>query len=675
MALHFVASSPAHPCASLVIRVLAAITPYIKQRNKSLTAKSTRKLEIGRKLGFIDGECGMNRSAVYVLFLAMMILIRLGSAADWTYDTEVEHPSPTKDKYRYAHAYIWIPSSCTDHVRGLVLASQTSSEETFAVDPSIREAALQAKLAIIFIRGGGLSVPEIPADTVLLNNILAKLALETGFPEIEHAPWFTVGHSTSSNFTVGLAYWKPERTFGFMTYKGGITGPLDWMEQTQEELYDSLQYIPILGVQGNYEEFGGHRDSAVGTEQAIRDSRAQVMRLRRRDPSRFLISSFMCIGEGHMGWSKQAAPLLGMFIRKAAERRIPENAFAVNGPVELNTMSAENGWLADTGIVENPAELEIDSAGTSSDPQDHFWMSDREFADAWVAWHRTAARAQQIVAPEWAKPRIEPSVMNYTYDDNSKTYGAINLSVYDCYTITAGASSGLPTHIYVQSGPGIAKNDSVLCFHPCRVFDTRTVRVMIRQNGNEQYKPADRMIKFKINPTASGTQQSLEWEPLPQLVNAGDTVTLEATATAAGPVTFEIVSGPAELIDSTRMVVTTSVVNKETTPIHIRAGHLGSDDFHAVVKDLWLDASVTPVHTRRPSVAGHVRASTLSIAGNRLRVAPVSYERTARVLNASGRLVGTITVAAHARTASLPRLQPGIYLVELSNEVVRIPVR
>ncbi len=617
----------------------------------------------------------MNRNVAYALFGAMMILSGATTAAEWTYDTEVEHPSPTKDKYRYAHAYIWIPSSCTDHVRGIILASQTSSEEQYATDPHIREAAHQAKLAIIYIRGGGLSVPEIPADTLFLNNILAKVAQETGFPEIEHAPWFTCGHSTSSNFAVGLAYWKPERTFGFMTYKGGITGPLEWMEQTQEELYDSLQYIPILGVQGNYEEFGGHRDSAVGTEQAIRDSRAQVMRLRRRDPSRFLISSFMCIGEGHMGWSKQAAPLLGMFIRKAAKRRIPENAFAVNGPVELNTISAENGWLADTGIVENPAELEIDSAGTSSDPEDHFWMIDREFADAWVSWHRTGARTQQIVAPKWAKPRIEPSVMNYTYDDNSKAYSAMNLSVYDCYAITAGASSGLPTHIYVQSGPGIAKSDSVLCFHPCRVFDDRTVRVMIRQNGNEVYKPADRMIKFKINPTAGSNPQTLEWGILPDLVQAGDTVTLSGVASSGGPVSFEIVSGPAELIDDSRMVVTPTVIKKETTKIHLRAGQPGSEEFKAVVEERLIDAAVTPAEVRRSISPRTPKRRSPAMVGDHLRVNAASRDRNVRVITLSGRTVATIRVAAHSGTVAIPRLSPGVYIAKLSNEIVPISIQ
>lgn len=574
----------------------------------------------------------------------------------WTHSVEVQINHEKNERQR---AYLWIPESCSTGIRGLIMGAHTSAEALFVRDQHTRGVAEEERLAIIYFYPSAFSTLD-QSDTTLFKETLAKLAGISGFPEIEHAPWISLGHSTSSHFVLNLAWWWPERTFGSIMYKGGLTPEPGWNEKT-------IAHVPIIGFNGEFEEY-------APPEGAFSALRLNALDYRAPSPETYLVGAGMITGEGHMGWSKRAAPLIALFIKKAAQYRIADAPIARQSPVTLHDMVASEGWLADTNVFATDGNVRIDTATAFDNPDRKLWLIDREFAEAWKTFHAEVGdkKKQSLFGKE---PEFNPDagVRKHLGSDVQPDNYKARVDLWKSYTVTGYVASGLSVDAYVQTGPGYFDGDT-LRFNPCMIPEENNTRIILRQDGNEEYKPVDCLIRTSIKKKDGTPQQITIPESFPQLA-IGESLEIQAEAGSGLPVTLWVMSGPGEL-DGNVLTAMPYTGNADSALIYVRAGQAGGEtyataevvEFTVTVRRNSADAKPrTFAHEPRQSI----RALEFTNAGLRVSVSPSDDKMglSAVLIDSRGRTVSR----AKARTANAVEIptrdiSSGVYLLQVRTE-------
>lgn len=296
-----------------------------------------------------------------------------------------QYAAAAKDvRGREITAYLWIPPQA-DRVRGVLVGGSTLMEPEFAKDPIIRRACAAESLAVVYF------FPSLDAlfnyrernSGVLLQKALGDLARISGYGEIATAGLFSYGHSVGTIFARNVAFWNPDRCFGVLLFKGGMGFPANDPEA-------SVLGVPILSVKGQFEEFGPGPSGVLrdfeDRETAWKTTRAGLLRLRRRD-DRFLLSLLVEPGATHFAWSERVARYVALFIRKAAQRRIPDRPPGAEKPGGLIPIDPQSGALSDGNLGEAgaaPAAAYADFRGGAAEA---FWHLDLELAEANDAFH------------------------------------------------------------------------------------------------------------------------------------------------------------------------------------------------------------------------------------------------------------------------------------------------
>lgn len=480
----------------------------------------------------------------------------------WTYRTG---PDTLKNKSYYA--YLWIPETASKGIRGLILAPQISAEWQFVRNPVIRKAAEKEKLAIIYFNPSRVSVLNA-TDTTYLLDVLNRFAEMSGYREIKHAPWFMFGHSTGCLFAMYMAYWKPERTIGAICYKGGIVPNPAWFG-------GSINNIPVMGVQGQYEEY----DNTAGvnaTDHSAVALRKDVLRYRSQSPDRNFFSATILPGEGHMLWTETGVNIIAEFIGKAAQYRIPKGAIATNGPVKLRNLNLNIGWAAKGDPHTSIDKVLIGPMSKMTSKDSCYWFFDEEFARHWLALHQDTRKERQYVCPPDMPPVITPDPLRpLEFVANGKLYET-RIVMDARFTVKAGSSSGLPVDVNYQTGPGILQ-DGVFRVNPADIADDMTIRVGLRQNGNTRYKIADRLIKVRLS-KRDGKPQTIKSTPVNRALQPGERIKIEVVSDSGLPVTLSLNAGPGELNGNTLHIKPfTSKTGKAV--VIIRAGQEGNSEY------------------------------------------------------------------------------------------------
>ena len=269
-------------------------------------------------------------------------------------------------------AFLWIPAEAKQ-VQGLLVAGMTLMEREFAKDAAIRKACADEGLAILFFKCG-LSEIDLP-------RVLNDLARVSGYGELPAAPLMFVGHSAGGPQAKALAIKMADRCFGLVQYRGGVPGGSESVPPG----------VPVLMMLGQFDEFGGTMRDPSGREtwEGGRDALADFRGKDRRNLASVVVEP----GAGHFAWSDRNAAYLALFIRKAAQARIPDWPPEAEQPVPCKSVDPQSGWLSDltTGTM-----YSWSAAGRSApapyrqyagDKAHAAWHFDREMAEATVAYH------------------------------------------------------------------------------------------------------------------------------------------------------------------------------------------------------------------------------------------------------------------------------------------------
>jgi hypothetical protein len=580
------------------------------------------------------------------------------------YDTLMRGNNITK-------VWLWLPGTVTTGggLRGLITASATVAEESFVLNQEVRTAATNSQLGILFFNPSAITAfgtggaSGIDADTTFFLRALDKMANASGFAAVRHCPWFTMGHSTGSAFARNLPWWKPERCLGALVFKGGaITAP-SWSNKLIAE-------VPLLGMSGQFEEYGpnGGCSNPRDNDANYRATAEDIIRLRQNAP-RQLGFATMLPGEGHFAFARpEGAQFVAMFIEKCAQYRLPLGVYADNGPVTLNAIDEQTGWVADTSVY---ATVALDSVPNTSNLENKFWFLDKQLAQAWQAIHIKAGNniyneTRVLLAANGNTPNITGATgLNYN-DCNGKSWVG-NASIGDVITFN-GPTVGSQTLITEDiAGAAVEDAPNTFTINPTLVPDNGSVwmRMWVDRDGSGN-TAADRLVRLRPQRRTNGTSNFVTIVPIgDQQEGASFSPTITVSSGQTPFVT--VVAGPATISNGV-LTIGRIPAGRDTVKVVLRAAAAGNSTFAS--------SAVTETSFRvYQAIVSQPKAANLSNlillypnpATTSVQIALSNQQDIdqVQVQDNTGRLIYTATVGMPKTSINTTRLTAGLYSVRI----------
>ncbi|HLP77026.1 MAG TPA: hypothetical protein VK327_08915, partial [Candidatus Paceibacterota bacterium] len=309
----------------------------------------------------------MNCKRIPPAFLVATLLVWMGfssHAADWQWSVPVTPPPVSTNEH--PRAFLWIPPGCKI-VRGVVFGHHNMEEEPVFEHPVFRKALAEIGFAEIWVaptfdhnfrfdRGAGEK----------FDAMLAALARESGYSELTNAPLVPCGHSAAASMPWYIAAWKPERVIAGVSFSG------QW---------------PYVPDPGNAPEFPDHRIDSVpglvsqGEYEWVDETILRGLKIRNDHPL-MPLSALGCPADGHFAALDDKIGLLALYVKKAAQYRLPENYSG--GAVKLNPIDVTRaGWLAERYATgKNPSAPAAPVGKFKGEAANAFWYFDGELAKA-----------------------------------------------------------------------------------------------------------------------------------------------------------------------------------------------------------------------------------------------------------------------------------------------------
>ncbi|UAY56031.1 hypothetical protein [Arachidicoccus terrestris] len=272
-----------------------------------------------------------------------------------------------------SRAFLWIPENC-EKIRGFILAQNNMEEEMILENPVFRRAMADLGFAEVWVspffdhlfrfnQGAG----------DIFNQMVKDLAEVSGYAELRYAPVVTLGHSAAASWPYYFAAWNPGRTLAAISVSGQwpyfrnpVFAPDIWTQ------HQNIDFIPSLETMGEYEN--AESWATEGLKQ-------------RAEHPRMPLSMLACPGEGHFASTDKKVAYLALYIKKAADYRLPETYPLSAAPRLRPVDPVKSGWLVprwkrDSAFDAMPAPV----GQYKGDPVEAFWFFDEEMAMATIAY-------------------------------------------------------------------------------------------------------------------------------------------------------------------------------------------------------------------------------------------------------------------------------------------------
>lgn len=461
-------------------------------------------------------------------------------------------------------AYLWVPEQC-QCVRAVLLAQHNMIERGVLQHATMRRTLAEQGIAEVFI------VPSVDAVFRFdqgagerFDGILRALADESGYAEIASAPVVPMGHSAHASFPWNYAAWNPARTLAAMSLKGDapltdLTGSgrpnPEWGQRT-------LDGVPGLMVMGEYEWW----------ELRL----APLVRYLAAHPAAPL-ALLADAGHGHFDATDSLVEFLALFLRKAADARLPRNAGGVLRPV-----NPAQGWLVDRWRGEEALRARAAPyAAYAGEKAEAFWCFDEEMA---------RATETRYAAGRGKRKEQVGFRQNETWLPISNSHAGVELKFLPesdglTFRIEAGFITPLPPNPPVATkdqrppvvtvvpssaapgmhaagtvsispiiGPVAEQSPGVFRFAPDRMFspgDRRTYEAWFYAHhpGDTEFKGAVQQALLRLPQFTEGAEQVIAFSAIGDQRVGTSTVTLGATSSAGLTVGYYVREGPAVVRD------------------------------------------------------------------------------------------------------------------------------
>jgi hypothetical protein len=263
---------------------------------------------------------------------------------------------------------LWIPDG-TDVVRGIVVISGHGSGEVLFRRSDLRTHARELRLALFKFIGNPLQRGFWPKS--LLYERLKAFGQKSGHPELEHAPLFLYGHSNGTGFSAIFPATEGHRVWAWVSMRPGITFQVYQPGAAQ---------VPGLVIFGEDDPFLARpsKDENLAVVPLIRKKHHALWN--------FVVEPKTGHGPGEKTW-----PLVFSFLRHTFAARVPADADPRNGPVKLNTLTVESGYLGQNWDATKGGYQELPIAPYASFPGDKAtpsWLANPAYAADWQAFQR-----------------------------------------------------------------------------------------------------------------------------------------------------------------------------------------------------------------------------------------------------------------------------------------------
>lgn len=327
-------------------------------------------------------------------------------SALFQYSTEYEYSR--RDSTRTGRAHLWLPTQ-RRHVRGVIVAGLTSMERRFVKNGTIRQTCDEEGLALLFVNTG-LRSADVPA-------LLKRFAEKSGYAELAHSPLMFVGHSAGGPQARDLAKQFAQRCFGLVQHRGGLADGVP-------------AEVPSLAMVGQFDEFGGLMRDEKGYEGAWERAVEHTARMRTEKTGK-LASITVDAGAGHFVFSDREAEYLALFIRKAADARIPKDWPRLaqppgkSEPVACVDIDPATGWLTDLRL-DDPRWPAAPVGEYGGKPGEAGWHFDEQMARRAMDFHAGQfGRRDQFVTwkdPHWVDGGARIYFLEPAWVDDGQTF-------------------------------------------------------------------------------------------------------------------------------------------------------------------------------------------------------------------------------------------------------------
>lgn len=247
----------------------------------------------------------------------------------------------------------WVPPGA-QRIRAVLVTVENTDSILFAEHAPLREVARKYEMAIVHAchaPHAKINNPDNPSALPLIMNAVAE---KTGVVEFRNAPWITFGKSSQGAFPFQTAWKYPKRTIASIGFHAETPSwPLpDWVKLDKET---------ILHVNANgAAEWGGTWYSLV--RPTLLNYRANTAWLTHQTVARNVAHGDYpgsrlgrIVGTsipGKVG-TLDTFNYLTVFVAKALSLRLPEGKYPTDGPVTLNQVDEEKGYLIDQFAIED----------------------------------------------------------------------------------------------------------------------------------------------------------------------------------------------------------------------------------------------------------------------------------------------------------------------------------
>ena len=495
---------------------------------------------------------------LHLVLLTLFGIAASAPAAEWQWSVPMGK----------GRAFLWIPPQCKQ-LRAVVVAQNNMIEQGILEHPDFRKMLAEEGIGEVFIAPPFEFIFRFDKDAgERFNDVMKRLAEASGYSELNFAPVVPLGHSACASFPWNFAAWNPGRTLAVLSVHGdapltkytgcGQPNP-DWGNRT-------LDGVPGLMVMAEY-EWG---DSEFGV-----DRLGPALNYRRQHP-KAPIAMLAEPGNGHFNYSDELVNYLAMFVRKAAQERLPKKMSA-DQPLVLKPIDPAKGWLVERWHLNQPRQFKpAPVAKYQGDPTQAFWCFDKEMALATQNYMADQpGKLPQLLSVtdgqsplengcgEPVEPRFVPDADGVTFHlktafmDFVPTNGnAVRWAYSAAGTKLGHASGGGPIQLHKIVGPAIQTGTNTFQFAMNRVNSTEDRRnfdiwVWASHPGDAKYKSMVQQAMIRVPQNTEGREQKISFTEISDVKAGAKSLQLNATSDAGTKMYYYVLEGPAEVDGAT----------------------------------------------------------------------------------------------------------------------------
>ncbi len=463
-------------------------------------------------------------------------------------------------------AFLWVPPDCKQ-VRAVVVAQNNMIEQGILEHPAFRQTLAQLGIAEVFIapifdtrfqfdRGAG----------ELFTDMMKRLADSSGYSELDFAPIVPLGHSACASYPWNFAAWNPGRTLAVLSVHG---------DAPQAKYPGSGQPNPEWGAR-NIDGVPGLMAMAEfewGDNEHGLDRLSAALEFEKKHPQA-AIAMLAEPGNGHFNYSDDLVKFLAMFVRKAAENRLPAVMPANSAPA-LKPIDPTRGWLVQRWHLNRPRAVKpAPYAKYCGDRAEAFWAFDKE--TAWAIHNYNAGQPGKLPqllsitsegqaaaegCGEPVRPRFMPEVdgvtfhlktafMEFVPGDARHNQNAARWAYAPAGAKLGHASGGGPIQLRKIVGPVEVVDSSTLrlqwnCLNWANPERSSTVWVWASHPGDKQYKVTVQQAAITVPEYKAGAEQHISFPAIPDQPATNKFVKLNAASDAGTKVYYYVAEGPA----------------------------------------------------------------------------------------------------------------------------------